>query len=66
MAKVKLLVGFARTAGGWNAGDVVDVSNSEAEAMINAGFALIAELKQEEIEVPEVKEKRVYNKRVKK
>ena len=66
MAKVKLLIGMARTVGTGNVGDIIDVSNSEAEAMIAAGFAKIVEMRKEQVEIPEKKIKKPKTKRVKK
>lgn len=66
MAKVKLLIGMARTVDTGNVGDIIDVSNSEAEAMIAAGFAEIVETRKEQVEIPEKKIKKPKTKRVKK
>jgi len=62
MAKVKLIVGFARTAGNWNPGDVVDLPGDEAEAMISAGYAELTS-GDSMVEIPEKKVKRTYTKR---
>ena len=66
MAKVKLLVGFARTEESWQRGDIVEVSSGEAEAMIAAGYAELAEKTIEQVEIPEKKIKKPINRRKKK
>jgi len=63
MAKVKMLVGFARTSGNWNPGDTVDLPGKEAKSMIAAGYAELVDGNSESVEIPERKVKRNYTKR---